>query len=67
MSAGIFKLGQVANPKRQHAIRIFTVENRHLRVEQRFFCDKPTEKTVTLNVSKAKSLTEIVVTMHAIN
>ncbi len=45
-------LGDVVN--RQHAIRVLAYEERFLNFEQKFFCNRPTEKTVTLTVSMRK-------------
>eukprot|EP00095_Tigriopus_kingsejongensis_P012230 maker-scaffold528_size145933-snap-gene-0.29 protein:Tk12230 transcript:maker-scaffold528_size145933-snap-gene-0.29-mRNA-1 annotation:"hypothetical protein IscW_ISCW000316" len=47
---GLFILNEVDTPARQHAIRVVTYEERHLRLEEKFFCDKPTEKTVSMRV-----------------
>ena len=38
------------------AIRVLLIEDRIITVDQKFFCDRATEKTVTLNVSRSDQL-----------
>ena len=47
---------------RQHAVRVITFEDRFLTVEKKFFCEKPTEKTVKVTVRDVKGGTEFVET-----
>ena len=47
---------------RQHAVRVGTVEDRFLQLENHFFCEKPTEKTVELNFKDKQGAAHTVTT-----
>ena len=49
--SGEYAVINTSPPPRQHAVRAHIYEDRFLQFEQKFFCDRPTEKTVTLMVS----------------
>ena len=39
-----------SRPPRRHAVRVVLFHDRFFRLEEKFYCDKPTEKTVKLQV-----------------
>ena len=49
-SDGVYTVTDTLPVPRQHAVRVLTYADRFLDLEEKFFCDKPTEKSVNVTV-----------------
>ncbi len=45
-----YKVRDYGDKMRHHAVRVGIYEDRFIQLEERFFCDKPTEKSVEITV-----------------